>query len=399
MAELTAEEKKKKYKEVIDKYNLTKTDLSNLTDEELQSISDAISGYSEVYQTNPDVQSSVDRSRLFQDIKNNLISSFNNAIADSANSIDINNLNTASQILADAFASGGDLGKAYSDASEWLYVGGARNLFQTNRDTLHEKVLSPTFNNINNAFKSGQYNVSTNIPMQDYSQQRQSVENLLGERKAVASDQAYLQDYLASAPSELAKTREEFFKNQRKSSIDYLNQYVIPEQITPYEQSGLATEREIAKMISNLYSGVNTNLQQEEINQAIQDVNFFSDAAYKSKLQELVNSRGNLRQQIESDFQTARQQQQQGFVRTQQGIQNKFDLDMFQRENERALQQYQQKLQQQRSAQNKANEAQLFGGIGSVLGGIGGAVVAGPVGAAVGSSTGSVTAGAVKGAA
>lgn len=272
----------------------------------------------------------------------------------------------------------------------------AADLQPTSGGTFQPNDLASLFSGLNTNIQDLNQNWSIGRPIDQIDVI--SAEDVLKEREGIVSDNAYLQDYLANAPAELAKTREEFFKGQRKSSIDYLNQYVIPEQITPYEQSGLATDREVSKMISNLYSGVNTNLQGEEINQAIQDVNFFSDAAYKTKLQELVNSRGNLKAQIDSDFQTARQQQQQGFLKTQQATQNKFDLDMFQRENERALQQYQQKLQQQQSSQKKANEAAMFGGIGSVLGGVAGAAVAGPIGAAVGSSAGGL-AGNVKGAA
>lgn len=393
MAELTVDEKKKKYKEVIDKYDLTKTDYANLTDQELQELSDSLTGYTETYKENPDVRSYVDANKLKEFIKTNINERFGKI---SVGKLSESHVDKAAEILANAFANGGDTQKAYNDASEWLYVGGGRSLSEKNRDRLHEQVLSPVFNRVQGEVEN--YRVSENIPMQDYSQVQTSVGDILKGRQELAADQSYLQDYLANAPAELAKTREEFFKGQRKSSIDYLNQYVIPEQITPYEQSGLATDREISKMISNLYSGVNTSLQEEEVNQAIQDVNFFSDAAYKTKLQELVNSRGNLKAQIDSDFQTARQQQQQGFLRTQQATQNKFDLDMFQRENERALQQYQQKLQQQQSSQKKANEAAMFGGIGSVLGGVAGAVVAGPVGAAVGGSAGGL-AGNVKGAA
>lgn len=211
---------------------------------------------------------------------------------------------------------------------------------------------------------SGTYNDSL-------SQSEKSLTDVLSGRQALAADQAYLQDYLATAPQQLAKTREEFFKGQRKSAIDYLNQYVIPEQITPIEQTGLATDREIAKMISNLYAGVNTNLQNQEVQQAVEDYNFFADAAYKSKLQDLVSSRGNLRAQTQADFQTAQTKQQQGFLKSQQDIQNKFELDVFQRENERALQQYQSKLNQQRANQDKANQANLFSNIGGTVAGVG----------------------------
>jgi len=272
--------------------------------------------------------------------------------------------------------------------AEDLQIVGGSGTFQPDE-------LSTLFGGVNNNIQDLNQNWSIGRPIDplDIS----SAENVLKERQGVVSDQAYLEDYLANAPNELAKTREEFFKGQRKSAIDYLNQYTIPEQITPIEQTGLASDREIAKMIGNLYSGVNTNIQSQEIDQTIEDINFFSDAAYKSKLQELIKSRGDLRGQIASDFQTAQTKQQQGFLKSQQDVQNKFDLDMFQRENERALQQYQTKLKQQQDSQNKANEANLWSSIGGAVGTVGGAVVGGPVGAAIGGSVGS-TAGTIKGA-
>lgn len=221
------------------------------------------------------------------------------------------------------------------------------------------------------------------------SNQGKIVQDVLNTRGQVTSDQKLVQDYLANAPQQLNQSRTDFYTQQRESAQDYLKTNVIPKNLEPIERNPLTTDREVAQMISNLYGGVQASLDESESGQAMADINFFSDAAYKTKLQELVKSRGNLQAQLASDFNSARQTQQQGFQTAQSKLQNEFDVNLFKTQNEQALANYQRKLKAQQSDQEKANQSGLWSTIGGVAGSVGGAFI--------GSSFGNPIAGAVIG--
>jgi hypothetical protein len=221
-----------------------------------------------------------------------------------------------------------------------------------------------------------------------------AIEGITGTRKGIESDTTYLNDYLAGLPAQLEANTSGFYNDQRKQAQDYLKQYIIPEKVAPIEANPLTTDREVAQMIGNLYAGVGSNIDAAEATQAIQDAQFYGDAAYKSKMMDLINSRGNLRTQLASDYSTALKTQGQNFTKSQTALQDEFDLNLFTKENQQALNQYQAKLKQQEDRANKANEASMWGAVGGTVGAIGGAVAAGPAGAVVGSQAGKMFSGA-----
>ena len=182
-------------------------------------------------------------------------------------------------------------------------------------------------------------------------------------RAEKASRTGEFQDFLTTGEAESEAFASEFLKRQQERGADVLSQELAPDVAQQLQKRGLLDSGEFGATISNLGAQIQSGIEQEYISQRDEDIAFWADMGFKAKFQELIDADKEVAGQIASERQTIRQGQQQRYAKREGDIQSRFNIDLFRRENERALQDYKQKTTRQLSKQREQSQAQQIGNI------------------------------------
>ena len=178
-----------------------------------------------------------------------------------------------------------------------------------------------------------------------------------------ASRTGEFQDFLTTGEAESEAFASEFLKRQQERGADVLSQELAPDVAQQLQKRGLLDSGEFGATISNLGAQIQSGIEQEYISQREEDIAFWADLGFKAKFQELIDADKEVAGQISSERQTIRQGQRNQYAKREGDIQSRFNIDLFRRENERALQDYRTRTTQQAQKQKEKSQAQTIANI------------------------------------
>jgi len=167
----------------------------------------------------------------------------------------------------------------------------------------------------------------------------------------------------AEIPGLLESQRRAFFGEQRQQARDYLTGQVAPQIYQGLARRGLADSGEFGATVGAEFQSLMSEIEQQELAKESEDINFWANQSYQNTLEDLIQAKQSVSQQIGEIREDVISKQQQSFTKAQTNIQQRFALDLFRRENERALQTYQRQLAQRESQQRRQREAGLISDI------------------------------------
>lgn len=204
---------------------------------------------------------------------------------------------------------------------------------------------------------SGEFTPGNEVSAED----TKRLQNLIDLRKFNTEQQSALDQFQINTPKALAAEREKFFAAQGARAKDFVASEYAPQVVEQLGARGLADSGEVPDLIARKYGEIQSTIEQEQAAQEADDLKFFSDMAFKTTYQNLINSRTDIRGQLNFQDTALRQEQDQKFTSAQSDIQNKFNLDLFQQEQERALRTYQNQVNKVKQNQSDQFTANLVG--------------------------------------
>jgi len=182
---------------------------------------------------------------------------------------------------------------------------------------------------------------------------------IMDQRNFTKEQQAALDDFYKNTPEALEAERNRFTERQQSRAKDYVLGDFAPRAIEGLGARGLEDSGQVGDTIGRKFGEIQSTIESEAAAQEASDLQFFSDMAFKSTFQNLIAQRTDIRGQLDYEFTSRRQKQQQDFTAGENEIDRKFNLDLFKQEQERALRNYDKQV----SAKKQSDQDQLVSGL------------------------------------
>lgn len=214
-------------------------------------------------------------------------------------------------------------------------------------------------NKYSESIAKGRYSVGGELP-DDIAGQAKLIQELQAQRGFVKDQNMTLEQFYANEPAALEAERSKFFAGQRARAKDYVANEYAPYVVEQLGARGLADSGAVGDEIARKYGSIQSTIEQEQTVQRDADLQFFSDMAFKSTYQNLINARTDIRGQLDFQSTSNRQKQNQDFAARESSIDRSFNADLFRNQNEQALKGYQTQITKKNEAQDDAFKQDLI---------------------------------------
>ena len=250
-----------------------------------------------------------------------------------------------------------------------LYASGANVTPKQANDILGtqtSKDITDYFSHFGTRMGGSEFRVETPI---DTSQEVKNIQDIIEareQRKLSEDEVAALQ---ATLPGMMETERKRLYGGERERARNYLEFDYAPKVIEQLGKRGLEhSPGEIGSAVAQKGYELESAISQAETQQESNELSFWGDMAFQTTFDKLIESQQGVAGEAQNVRSKGLQTSQQDFQRSQNQIAQKFNLDMFRQENERALQRYRDMVGQKQSQYNRQQEAQTISDVGSAVG-------------------------------
>lgn len=210
--------------------------------------------------------------------------------------------------------------------------------------------------------QSGQFE-DINEPPLDFKDQISNLRNILSGIGEKRERDIAIQDVLRTLPEELSRGTESFIRGETERGAKTLEEELYPEIQQSLNVRGLLYSGDLQSELARASEQVFGGIQETYADLLEQDDQFFRDAAFRAKIQEISETETDYLEGLERERTRALSESQERFGIAQKGLQRRFEEDIYKRQSERALLTQSQKARRTREQQEISGRAQLIGNI------------------------------------
>lgn len=220
---------------------------------------------------------------------------------------------------------------------------------------------------------SGLIDKQTALPSYDVSANVKSINDILSGRQTKAKGEADIQSLINNLPAELQSNTDQFITEEQARADTDFQTNLAPEVMADLNARGILQSGSLEANLAQSYANSQSSVEAEQAAQEQSDLNFWQNAGYQAQLEKSLQAGQDVTDQIAYDREQALTAQKQNFSANQNSLNKSLAQDLFNKQQQRLLQQQQTELENEQNKQNAANEASLIGGITNAAASVGGA--------------------------
>lgn len=205
-----------------------------------------------------------------------------------------------------------------------------------------------------------------------YANEIANAQGIQKDRQYVTDANAQVDALQGQIPDLLAKNRDQFYSQQRKFAQDYITGEYAPQVVQQLNARGLANSGEVGAAIADKSNSLNSTIEQAQLDQTNNELNFWANQAYQNTFDKLIAARTDVSGQVQATRKDALTKSSQDFTKANADIQSQYNLKLFKQQNEQALSAYRTQVDKAKSTAQSQSEANAIGEIAQTAVGIAG---------------------------
>lgn len=224
---------------------------------------------------------------------------------------------------------------------------------------------------------------STDLPL---SAETESLKDLTGQvlsgRSLKRENEQAIDNYQASLPDELARTRGELVNTLQGEATRTFNDFSKPSIQQNLNARGLLYSGDLASEFAREASSLQAPIENLQTQLIDEDYAFYKDIAHQTALRREIEASNNVADSLAFQKGKSRLRQQQDFDSAQATLARTYNENLARRQGEQALTAQNEQLRQKQEAEKRKkrleNNANAYRLGGQIVGAVGGAILAGP---------------------